>query len=465
MPEVTEAMDKVSLPIFQQSFSANFSDFIQSPKIKKWMALDFVFISIASVFGMWISPWGKIGAFDLQDVLFCASFAVIYCTINLGTNLYDRFKHFHFRSFVIASFINISISIPIALATNYFIFYNVMGRKTITYAAICTQFILILSRLFLSMYLKKYPYRFTIIGESKIAPEIDQFFNHHGNDFPFNFVPWENVKKNTVEDTLKTLNFLKIADIGMTEEAFHDPQYRDTAFAALQHGYRLVSDIDLYVYIFQKIPIDCISDVWILKEMLNSRHSIESFVKRLSDIIIGILGLILGAPIIAMIALIIKLTDHGPVLYKQERVGQFFHPFTMYKFRTMFINDNTEQSFTEENDPRVTWIGRLIRPLHLDELPQLWNILKGDMSLIGPRPEAYYFARKISAELPHYKFRYMIRPGLSGLAQIKLGYIMDNIEGTKKKLSYDLYYVFCRNIFKDIEITLQTLFHLAKGSR
>lgn len=189
--------------------------------------------------------------------------------------------------------------------------------------------------------------------------------------------------------------------------------------------------------------------------------------KRWLDIASSALSLILSLPLCLFVALAIKLDSSGPVFYRQERVGQDGKTFTMLKFRSM-RNDAEENGpkWAAINDDRITRVGRFIRKYRLDEIPQMINVLKGDMSFIGPRPERPIFVDKFAKEIPYYPQRHVVKPGISGWAQIRYPYGASK-EDALEKLKYDLYYIRHFSIFFDISIILETgkVVLLGKGSR
>jgi len=178
-------------------------------------------------------------------------------------------------------------------------------------------------------------------------------------------------------------------------------------------------------------------------------------VKRVIDIVLSALGLIILSPLMIIVALAIKATSPGPVFYLQERVGQGEKPFMLYKFRTMINNAEarTGPVLAAENDPRITPIGKFLRATRIDEIPQLWNVLKGDMSLVGPRPERPFFIEKFKKEIPGYEYRHLVKPGITGLAQISGKYSTT----ADDKLRYDLMYIGNLSLMQDIKILLQTV--------
>ncbi len=190
----------------------------------------------------------------------------------------------------------------------------------------------------------------------------------------------------------------------------------------------------------------------------------EKRVKRLIDVTVAVAVLILGLPLWLVVALLIKLDSPGPVIYSQERVGQNGRLFKIYKFRSMVQDAEkmTGPKWAEKDDPRVTRVGRWIRKLRIDEIPQFWNVLKGEMSLVGPRPERPYFVEKLKKELPLYSRRLRVRPGITGWAQIKGAYDA-SIDDVKQKLQYDLFYLENMSLRMDLKIILNTIYVMLRG--
>lgn len=186
-------------------------------------------------------------------------------------------------------------------------------------------------------------------------------------------------------------------------------------------------------------------------------NAFNSFVKRCIDIVGGICGIILFSPVMLIVAILVKATSPGPLIYKQDRVGLHNKPFKMYKFRSMVVQKEQDEKkcWTTKGDSRVTPVGKFIRKTSLDELPQFFNIVKGDMSLIGPRPERPFFVDKFKEEIPRYMIKHQVRPGLTGWAQVN-GYRGDT--SIKKRIEYDLYYIENWTLGFDIKILFLTVF-------
>lgn len=190
----------------------------------------------------------------------------------------------------------------------------------------------------------------------------------------------------------------------------------------------------------------------------------EKKLKRIMDIFISLLILIFSSPILILTAIAIKIDSKGPVLFKQERLGQNGKPFNVLKFRSMIVDAEKYSGpvWSQKDDPRVTRMGKFVRRARIDEIPQMINVLKGEMSLVGPRPERAFFVEKLSQEIPYYKRRLKVRPGVTGWAQIKHKYD-ETIEDVKIKLRYDLFYIENMSIRMDFKILLRTVYVVLFG--
>ena len=187
-------------------------------------------------------------------------------------------------------------------------------------------------------------------------------------------------------------------------------------------------------------------------------NNFNALVKRIMDLAGSLVALVIASPVMVFAAAMVKLTSKGPLIYKQERVGLHNRTFWMYKFRSMEVQPESveKKAWTTKNDPRVTGFGRFMRSTSIDELPQLFNILKGDMSLVGPRPERPYFVEKFREEIPRYMVKHQVRPGLTGWAQVN-GYRGDT--SIRKRIEYDLFYIENWSVGFDIKILILTVFH------
>ena len=261
----------------------------------------------------------------------------------------------------------------------------------------------------------------------------------------------------------------------LEEVATLHPGEQDEIIIDLPAGY---SDRELYTLIARLYPLSCeISMVPRVYDMMTGAARIgfidhpsliritehhmtdaELCIKRAFDIVVSAISLVLLSPLMGLIALQVKLSSKGPVIYSQERIGMYGLPFRIYKFRTMMDHAEADgvPRLTLDDDPRITGIGHWLRKYRLDELPQLWNILRGDMSIVGPRPERPYFIEKIMSEAPYYCLIYKVRPGLTSWGPIRVGYT-DTMEKMIERLNCDIVYVENMSLLLDLKIMFFTI--------
>lgn len=243
------------------------------------------------------------------------------------------------------------------------------------------------------------------------------------------------------------------------------PEISTNLLSCLSLGIEFIELADFYEQITGKVPIDEIDRLWFLDNIRESRRRPYNLLKRIADLAVSLVILAISLPAWPFIALIIKLGSKGPVLFRQARSGQDGKPFTILKFRTMREEGN-ERAMTVDNDSRITRFGKFLRDTRLDEIPQMLNIIRGEMSLIGPRPERPEFIDDLEAKIPFYRTRLLIKPGLTGWDQISGQYHSASLEDTYQKLQYDLFYLKHRSFYLDFTIILKTVSTvIGKGGR
>jgi exopolysaccharide biosynthesis polyprenyl glycosylphosphotransferase len=232
----------------------------------------------------------------------------------------------------------------------------------------------------------------------------------------------------------------------------------DRLLTTSSRDFKVVGLAHFFDYAFGRVPIDELTPTWFMSILHVWQRPYTRLAKRTFDVVCASVGLLLLAPVMLFVAGLVRLT-RGPILYRQTRVGEGGRPFTICKFRTMRPDAEApgEAAFAAENDPRVTSVGRVLRMLHLDELPQLWVVLKGDMSVVGPRPERPEFIPMLENAVPFFTRRLLVKPGITGWAQLRRDYASD-AEGAADKLSYDLWYIRHRNVIVDLAICAKTFF-------
>lgn len=238
--------------------------------------------------------------------------------------------------------------------------------------------------------------------------------------------------------------------------AFDDSELTRQLYASLETGAKFMDVCDAFELFARRIPLSSVNQSWFVRNVYGRRHGASALMKRTMDVAVAAVLLALTAPLWALIAFAVKLEDGGPVFYWQERVGRRGVPFHIWKFRTM--NTDAERDgaqWATVGDRRATRVGKWLRATHLDELPQMLNVLRGDISLVGPRPERPMFVAQLERDVPHYHVRHLVKPGFTGWAQIKFRYAR-SVTDSRRKFEYDLYYIKNRNLILDTLILLKT---------
>jgi len=251
-----------------------------------------------------------------------------------------------------------------------------------------------------------------------------------------------------------------ISDLIFSISGNMKPEMFQALLAAEEKGVEVTTMPAMYEDLRGRVPIHLLQSDWILRSFVDQAHAggIYNVVKRLMDILGSVIGLSILVVLFPFLAIFIFLDSGFPVLYKQTRLGQSGREYQMIKFRTMRqdAEKDGKAQMAAKNDQRVTRFGRFLRRSHLDELPQFINVLLGDMSLVGPRAERPQLVEELQNQVPFYRARLLVKPGLTGWAQVNYGYV-STIEGTSIKLEYDLYYIKHRDLMLDISIILRTI--------
>jgi len=255
----------------------------------------------------------------------------------------------------------------------------------------------------------------------------------------------------------------KINTIIISNEIYQTPRSIESFYKLIPKKINFYPLSNFYEQISQKIILSHIDQTWFLENLSEGGKNLYEASKRIFDMVFATIFGLFALIFTPFIALAIKVSSKGPVFFRQTRVGRLGQKFSIIKFRTMIANasDGSAEGITgakwaEENDPRITKVGKLLRKTRLDELPQLWNILKGEMSFVGPRAERPEFHEELKNKIPFYEERYLIKPGLTGWAQIQYRYGA-SIKDAAEKLQYDLFYIKHRSLILDFSIVLKTI--------
>jgi len=288
-----------------------------------------------------------------------------------------------------------------------------------------------------------YEIKAVILDENKIPKEIKKLLENKKIKI---YQGIDNIKKIIQENHINTI-------------IVNDNLYQNISPELYEFIY---ADIDIYNFstfwekFNQSIPISSTNKIWFLNNLKNSKKNTYESIKRITDIIFSLLLGIISLIFYPFVFLGI-ITTRGSIFYRQKRVKKNNEIFKILKFRTMFLDsEQNGAQWAKRNDSRVTKFGKFLRKTRLDEFPQLWNILKGEMSFIGPRPERPEFIEKLSKQIPHYDLRHLIKPGLTGWAQVKYPY-GSSVNDSQEKLCYDLYYLKNRTSLFDVNIILKTI--------
>ena len=252
--------------------------------------------------------------------------------------------------------------------------------------------------------------------------------------------------------------------VAAESETLKDPVLIQQLFNALSNQVNVVTLADFMEEITGKVPIKRINHSWFLEHFKFGNHRVFEFVKKIFDLVMAIILFIVLLPIMILTAFLIFISSRGPIFYTQTRTGYLGQPFRMIKFRSMVQNaEKSGAQWATKNDSRITPVGKFLRKTRLDELPQLINVIRGELSFVGPRPERPEFVKKLNEKIPFYNERHLVKPGLSGWAQINYKY-GDSEEDAMEKLQYDLYYAKNRSIALEVAIMLRTLKTILTGA-
>jgi exopolysaccharide biosynthesis polyprenyl glycosylphosphotransferase len=309
--------------------------------------------------------------------------------------------------------------------------------------------------------IKPKPQRLLIIGNDQILNDIREVIK---STYSRHYIIKDQWHRHSHNPTLPDLiSFIEENQIDAIVYSVHSKVARQISHDLISVQLRnkhIIDSYNFYQFLTRKYPVYFLDDFWLL---INAQREIffpamAVRLKRGFDLLFFLSFLPLALPLLLISALAIKLESAGPVLFIQERLGQNEVPFRLYKFRTMINNAEalTGPKWSTADDPRITRVGKVLRKLRLDELPQLFNVVKGEMSVVGPRPIRQHFADIIDREVPHYRLRFLAKPGLTGWAQVNYDYAGSN-EGQIKKLQYDLFYLVHQSVWLDMLILFKTI--------
>ncbi|MCB9850685.1 MAG: sugar transferase [Phycisphaerales bacterium] len=440
-----------------------------------WIILDAIIIWAAMVQGFrWFEvaehyhhaqPWLAFGVFAL---------CLVVCSLIFGLN--DRATLLSSGRILTRMVLTVVLSCALAYTILYVMMYLRLSRRV---AAVTVVSYLVFGtgiRLFATCAIRTISRRLLVVGHPKACRAFAQRLEEsgvHGSEI-VGFVHGDGDSGITLDEGTKSLGTTReivtlcrshrVRDIVVCNGIARDPDAMNWMLACLRMGCRVTNEATFYESSVGRILVDEITPEWFLFSDLKAHCEQYAMLKRAFDVVVSVIGLCISLPFYPLVALAIKLEDGGPVFYSQDRVGRNGTVFKLYKFRTMRPDaENGESRWASRNDPRITRVGRLLRLSRLDEFPQFYNILIGDMSVVGPRPERPDIDAALHLQVPYWSERHLATPGLTGWAQISFHY-SNTVEDAKRKLQYDFYYLKHMSLELDVIILFRTLGTFLRGA-
>jgi len=428
-----------------------------SPRTRQILLVlgDIILLYLSLLISLTIGFWGSFGLEIFLEHLL--PFSVLYffwLIIFYIFGLYDLRLLRAPSSFYIRLSTSLFFSLAIGMIFFYLIPFFGITPKTNLILNVLIFGILFFGwrKIFYSLFSSYFLIRVAVVGENPESEELAKEIIDHPY-LGYKLVGFLNLK----EDLLIKIREEKIDTLILAFNLESNPNFAQILYRCLPAKIDFIDLAQAYEIISEKIPISFVSQNWFLENLKERAKGFYDKTKRIMDIFLASFIILLTLPISPFIILAIKLEDGGPIFYSQKRIGKEREPFLLIKFRSM-IKDAEKligAVWAEKEDSRITRVGRFLRKTHLDEIPQMINVLKGDISMVGPRPERPEFVETLEKEIPHYHLRHLIKPGFTGWAQIKFRYgrsVMDS----KEKFQYDLYYIKNRSLFLDLRILLKT---------
>ena len=443
---------------------------------------DIFIVPLSYVAAYYLRFFSFSGFWEKFPLWFLFLMALSYIGIFHFFDLYKLDKSYFTLNFFVKNCLSIVVAAVFISFLNYAIFLFPIGRGILLIANFIVLIYISAWRGF-SYKLFKYvvkPKRLVIAGAGKEGQEIAQVIKSGGENYEVvGFIDDDKVQtgKSALEEKIKILGSSdqlltliekhRIDQIVFACGEKDNPRLTKNILSARLKGIEVIDMPDMYQALKWRIPINYIEDNWFLREkgFEYPKNILAMKTKRLIDIIISSFILTLSLPLWPIIALLIKMNSRGPVFYIQKRVGKNESLFSLYKFRSMIDKaEENEALWADKNDKRITFVGKILRRLHLDELPQFWNVIRGEMSLVGPRPERPEFVEELEKKIPYYSLRHFMEPGVTGWAQVNFPYA-SSIEDSHEKLEYDLYYVSHMNMLFDVQVLLKTAQKILLGKQ
>lgn len=443
-------------------------------QIKILLISDVLLAAVSVILGYSLSP--SYSFFDLADQhvsieVAMPAFSIVFSLCGLAAGAYDRR---HLRMLwqpLVAVTAAVVLAWAIFLLANYIIYYRSVGRWIVFISTMSLIPAAFGMRALLSLCGSRNQKNILVVGTTATASLVRDEVRKIGGSSskiatvtPGHFCTILD-RSSDSDPKLRTLDERRGFDLIIFEDIC-DREVLLRALEYLKEGQQVAGFFWYFESTFQKAPLHKMDLNWLMSADLYLLRPLGRAFKRASDVLLASLGLVLCLPLWALIGILVKMSGPGPIFYCQTRVGMDGKPFSLIKFRSMVDGAESQGRpvWASKNDSRVTQIGRILRKTRLDETPQFINVLKGDMSFVGPRPERPEFVSLLSSSIPYYDVRHLVKPGITGWAQIMYRYGSSEKDAAEK-LCYDLYYIKNGNFILDLTIIIRTLGTVMRGAR
>jgi exopolysaccharide biosynthesis polyprenyl glycosylphosphotransferase len=439
-----------------------------SRRLGPWLLADFLWAVLAFFLASLGGRQAELPAVQLDNLLAAFSFASSFGVVALGFALYDPSNRFSRVRSARGVILCALLALPLSISLLHFVFFVKVGRFALVFGFIAASLALLVWHLVLASALRRFPLRFVVLGQASsltsqlLKESTEQRHTNLLQDFESErLVTTAFQDRQSLDSAIEHLKYQGVSDLVLTQNSYsQDPRVLELGIAATERGLRVVSELDFVGEHWNRYPPDLVNTHWILQSGINTPRPYHDLLKRSLDLGLSLSALAVLWPVLLVFIAMIRLSSRGPAMYRQVRQGLHKRPFVVWKLRTMVHDADKSGAATQSLDPRVTRLGAWLRRFHLDELPQLWNIIRGDMSFVGPRPEAMEIVERLRSSVPLFEVRHWVKPGLTGLAQITQGKTLDGAEESARKLSFDLYYIRHSSLAFDLWILLRTAFVL-----
>ena len=402
-----------------------------------------------------VSP--RLGAAAFPATVYGAAFLVVA----YAAGLYDWRERARPAALLLRILVVASLAAVATLGFFYLVFYRPIGRYAIAAAVALSGPLVLLPRYAVFRLLRSRPARVLLLGRGPLAVKLEEALRHG----PYEVVRPEGDFPAGPEALAGICRARGVDEIVLPADTEELAPVLLGALRCLPLGCRIRSEADFHEDLWSAVPVEHVGPDWMLSRGLDTSNHVAEGVKRLTDVVLALLILVALAPLTLLALLAIAVSSDGPLFYRQARVGRYGRTFRIWKLRTMRVDaEAAGAQWASDEDPRRTAVGRLLRRTRLDEVPQVANILVGEMFFVGPRSERLEFVAELEAQLPYYAWRHFVRPGLTGWAQVNLPY-GSSVEDARRKLEYDLYYVRHYSLLTDVLIVLRTATAALRGAR